>query len=61
MSIIKITYSFLLYDKEIPPDNNGTKKGVQNIKLKISGQFKTGHKTIYKIAFSILTPASKAK
>lgn len=33
-----------LYDKEIPPDNNGSERAVRNVKVKqkISGQFKTG-------------------
>ena len=33
-----------LYDKDIPPDNNGSERGIRNIKvkMKISGQFKSG-------------------
>ncbi len=33
-----------LYHKEVPPDNNGSERGVRNFKVKqkISGQFKTG-------------------
>ncbi len=40
-----------LYDKEIPPDNNGSERGIRNIKvkMKISGQFKTGHDTFAKL------------
>lgn len=40
-----------LYDKEIPPDNNGSERGVRNIKvkMKISGQFKTGQDTFAKL------------
>ena len=36
-----------LYDKDIPPDNNGSERGIRNIKvkMKISGQFKTGQDT----------------
>lgn len=40
-----------LYDKDIPPDNNGSERGVRNIKvkMKISGQFKTGYDTFAKL------------
>lgn len=40
-----------LYDKDIPPDNNGSERGIRNIKvkMKISGQFKTGHDTFAKL------------
>ena len=33
-----------LYHKDIPPDNNGSERGIRNIKvkMKISGQFKSG-------------------
>lgn len=36
-----------LYNKDVPPDNNGSERGVRNfkVKLKVSGQFKTGHQT----------------
>ena len=34
-----------LYHEDVPPDNNASERGVRNfkVKLKISGQFKTGH------------------
>ena len=40
-----------LYDKDIPADNNGSERGIRNIKvkMKISGQFKTGHDTFAKL------------
>lgn len=40
-----------LYEKDIPPDNNGSERGIRNIKvkMKISGQFKTGHDTFAKL------------
>lgn len=40
-----------LYDAAIPPDNNGSERGIRNIKvkMKISGQFKTGHDTFAKL------------
>lgn len=40
-----------LYHKDVPPDNNASERGVRNIKvkLKISGQFKTGHNSFAKI------------
>lgn len=40
-----------LYDKDIPPDNNGSERGIRNVKvkMKISGQFKTGHDTFAKL------------
>lgn len=40
-----------LYNKDVPPDNNGSERGVRNfkVKLKISGQFKTGHNAFAKI------------
>jgi len=40
-----------LYDKDIPPDNNGSERGIRNIKvkMKISGQFKTGYDTFAKL------------
>lgn len=40
-----------LYDKDIPPDNNGSERGIRNIKvkMKISGQFKIGHDTFAKL------------
>lgn len=46
------TYLFhFLYDKDVPPDNNGSERGIRNIKvkMKISGQFKTGHNTFAKL------------
>jgi transposase len=40
-----------LYHKDIPPDNNGSERGIRNVKvkMKISGQFKTGHNTFAKL------------
>ncbi len=40
-----------LYDKDIPPDNNGSERGIRTIKvkMKISGQFKTGYNTFAKL------------
>ena len=40
-----------LYNKDVPPDNNGSERGIRNfkVKLKISGQFKTGHNAFAKI------------
>ncbi len=44
--MIKYRNSILscIYDKDIPPDNNGSERAVRNVKVKqkISGQFKTG-------------------
>ena len=36
-----------LYNKDVPADNNASERGIRNfkVKLKISGQFKTGHNT----------------
>ncbi len=52
-------YQFL-YHKEIPPDNNGSERGVRNFKVKqkISGQFKTGQKA-YAILRSIIDTSIK--
>ncbi len=40
-----------LYNKDVPPDNNASERGIRNfkVKLKISGQFKTGQNTFAKI------------
>jgi len=40
-----------LYNKDVPPDNNASERGIRNfkVKLKISGQFKTEHKSFAKI------------
>jgi hypothetical protein len=40
-----------LYNKDVPPDNNGSERGIRNfkVKLKISGQFKTGHNAFAKV------------
>ena len=40
-----------LYNKDVPSDNNGSERGIRNfkVKLKISGQFKTGHNAFAKI------------
>lgn len=40
-----------LYNKDVPPDNNGSERGIRNfkVKLKVSGQFKTGHNIFAKI------------
>ncbi|HDL00815.1 MAG TPA: IS66 family transposase [candidate division Zixibacteria bacterium] len=40
-----------LYNKDVPADNNASERGIRNfkVKLKISGQFKTGHNAFAKI------------
>ena len=48
-----------LYDNDIPPDNNGSERGIRNIKMKISGQFKTGHDTFAKLRSVIDTCIKK--
>jgi len=50
-----------LYDKNIPADNNGSERGIRNIKvkMKISGQFKTGHETFAKLRSIIDTCIKK--
>lgn len=52
-------FSFL-YHKEVPPDNNGSERGVRNFKVKqkISGQFKTGQKA-YAILRSVVDTSIK--
>ena len=37
-----------LYDKEIPPDNNASERAIRNmkVKMKVSGQFKSGQENI---------------
>jgi len=49
-----------LYHKEVPPDNNGSERGVRNFKVKqkISGQFKTGQNT-YAILRSVIDTSIK--
>jgi len=49
-----------LYNKEVPPDNNSSERGVRNFKVKqkISGQFKTGH-VAYAILRSIIDTSIK--
>lgn len=49
-----------LYHKEVPPDNNGSERGVRNFKVKqkISGQFKTGQEN-YAILRSIIDTSIK--
>jgi hypothetical protein len=49
-----------LYNKDVPPDNNGSERGIRNfkVKLKVSGQFKTGQNTFAKIR-SIIDTAKK--
>lgn len=51
-----------LYDKEIPPDNNGSERAVRNVKVKqkISGQFKTGQ-NIFCILRSVIDTLKKRK
>lgn len=46
-----------LYQKDVPPDNNASERGVRNfkVKLKISGQFKTGYGSFAKIRSAIDT------
>jgi len=40
-----------LYHVEVPPDNNGSERVIRNfkVKLKVSGQFKTGHHIFAKL------------
>ena len=49
-----------LYHKEVPPDNNGSERGVRNFKVKqkISGQFKTGQNA-YAILRSVIDTSIK--
>jgi transposase len=49
-----------LYHTEVPPDNNGSERGVRNfkVKLKISGQFKSGHQA-YTILRSVIDTSIK--
>ena len=51
-----------LYDKDIPPDNNGSERGIRNIKvkMKISGQFKTGYDIFAKLR-SVIDTCIKRK
>ena len=46
-----------MYEKDIPPDNNGYERGIRNIKvkMKISGQFKIRHDTFAKLRYVIDT------
>lgn len=55
----KYLFTFL-YNKDVPPDNNGSERGVRNfkVKLKVSGQFKTGHQT-FAIIRSIIDTCKK--
>jgi len=50
-----------LYNKDVPPDNNGSERGIRNfkVKMKISGQFKTGHETFAKLRSIIDTCIKK--
>ena len=63
-SMIKVRNYILpcLYDKEIPPDNNGSERAVRNVKVKqkISGQFKTGQ-NIFCILRSVIDTLKKRK
>lgn len=51
-----------LYHKDVPPDNNGSERAARNfkIKMKVSGQFKTGHQT-YAILRSVVDTCIKQK
>jgi len=51
-----------LYNKEVTPDNNGAERSVRNfkVKLKVSGQFKTGQDVYAKIR-SIIDTCIKSK
>lgn len=46
-ALLKVRGNILpcIYDPDIPPDNNGSERGIRNIKVKqkVSGQFKSGH------------------
>ena len=43
-------FTFLYY-KDVPADNNGSERAIRNfkVKMKVSGQFKTGHHTFAKL------------
>ena len=49
-----------LYHSKVPPDNNASERGVRNfkVKLKISGQFKSGHQA-YAILRSVIDTSIK--
>ena len=51
-----------LYQKEVPPDNNGSERGVRNFKVKqkISGQFKTSQ-NVYATLRSIIDTSIKRR
>lgn len=51
-----------LYHKDVPPDNNGSERGIRNFKVKqkISGQFKTGQESFAKLR-SIIDTCIKRK
>ena len=50
-----------LYHKEVPPDNNGAERAIRNfkVKMKISGQFKTGQHTFAKLRSIVDTCAKQ--
>ena len=57
------TYMFPFpYNLDIPPDNNGSERGIRNIKVKqkISGQFKSGHDD-FCVLRSVIDTAIKRK
>lgn len=49
-----------LYHSKVPPDNNASERGVRNfkVKLKISGQFKSGHQA-YAVLRSVIDTSIK--
>lgn len=60
--LLRSDYLFtFLYNKDVPPDNNGSERGIRNfkVKMKISGQFKTGHETFAKLRSIIDTCIKK--
>lgn len=51
-----------LYHKDVPPDNNGSERGIRNfkVKMKVSGQFKSGQHSFAKLR-SIIDTCIKRK
>ncbi len=51
-----------IYNKETPPDNNGSERAIRNVKvkLKVSGQFKTGEQR-FCVLRSVIDTCKKLK